>query len=85
MISTFQLFERFPNADSARMYLEPRPWNDGVKRSKCKAGPSRHGKKVFPAVTFASGASQRGQRASLSGRTCGSPIKRCSANNRSAV
>lgn len=37
-ISTFQLIERFPDADSARRYLESRLWKDGVKCPKCKVG-----------------------------------------------
>ncbi len=37
-ISTFQLFERFPNAESARVYLESRLWPAGVVCPVCKAG-----------------------------------------------
>lgn len=37
-ISTFQLFQKFPDAESARRYLESRLWKDGVKCPKCKAG-----------------------------------------------
>src|SRR3990167_9160639 len=37
-ISTFQLFERFPNAESARVYLEKRLWPAGVVCPVCKAG-----------------------------------------------
>jgi hypothetical protein len=29
-ISTFQLFEMFPDAESARLYLESRLWENGV-------------------------------------------------------
>lgn len=36
-ISTFQLLERFPDADSARRHLESRLWKDGVNCLKCKA------------------------------------------------
>ena len=35
-ISTFQLFERFPNAESARIYLESRLWPNGVVCPVCK-------------------------------------------------
>jgi len=34
-ISTFQLFELFPDEASARMYLEARIWPDGVKCPDC--------------------------------------------------
>ncbi len=34
-ISTFQLFERFPDAESAREYLESRLWPNGVKCPLC--------------------------------------------------
>ena len=37
-ISTFQLFNLFPNAESARMYLESQLWPDGVRCPKCKTG-----------------------------------------------
>jgi transposase-like protein len=36
-ISTFQLFEKFPDVESARKYLEGRLWKDGVMCPKCKA------------------------------------------------
>lgn len=36
-ISTFQLFEMFPNAESARLYLESRLWPDGAICPACKA------------------------------------------------
>lgn len=36
-ISTFQLFEKYPDAESARIYLEKRLWKDGVTCPKCKA------------------------------------------------
>lgn len=37
-ISTFQLFERFPDKESARVYLESRLWPNGVICPVCKAG-----------------------------------------------
>ena len=37
-ISTFQLFERFPNQESARLYLEGRLWPNGVICPQCKSG-----------------------------------------------
>jgi transposase-like protein len=37
-ISTFQLFAMFPDAESARIYLESRLWSDGVKCPVCKGG-----------------------------------------------
>src|SRR3990167_1633635 len=37
-ISTFQLFERFPNQEAARVYLESRLWPTGVICPVCKAG-----------------------------------------------
>jgi transposase-like protein len=37
-ISTFQLFERFPDAESARLYLEGRLWPNGTICPTCKAG-----------------------------------------------
>lgn len=37
-ISTFQLFERFPNQESARHYLEGRLWPNGVICPTCKSG-----------------------------------------------
>jgi transposase-like protein len=37
-ISTFQLFAMFPDAESARLYLESRLWPEGVKCPTCKAG-----------------------------------------------
>ena len=36
-ISTFQLFEMFPTAESARLFLESRIWADGVTCPSCKA------------------------------------------------
>lgn len=36
-ISTFQLFEMFPTAESARLFLESRIWSDGVTCPSCKA------------------------------------------------
>ena len=35
-ISTFQLFEMFPDAESARLFLESRIWADGVTCPSCK-------------------------------------------------
>lgn len=37
-ISTFQLFQRFPNQEAARIYLEGRLWPNGVTCPTCKAG-----------------------------------------------
>jgi transposase-like protein len=37
-ISTFQLFEMFPDAESARLFLESRIWPDGVTCPHCKSG-----------------------------------------------
>lgn len=37
-ISTFQLFEMFPDQESARVYLEGRLWPQGVKCLTCKSG-----------------------------------------------
>lgn len=37
-ISTFQLFEMFPDAETARKYLESRLWKDGVKCPTCLKG-----------------------------------------------
>lgn len=37
-ISTFQLFEIFPDQESARLYLEDRLWPDGPKCLTCKSG-----------------------------------------------
>jgi transposase-like protein len=37
-ISTFQLFQMFPDAESARLYLESRLWGNGVICPACKAG-----------------------------------------------
>lgn len=37
-ISTFQLFKLFPDAESARTYLEARLWPDGVKCPVCGLG-----------------------------------------------
>jgi transposase-like protein len=36
-ISTFQLFERFPDAESARIYLEGRLWPKGSMCPECKS------------------------------------------------
>src|ERR1700737_318544 len=36
-ISTFQLFERFPDAEAARIYLESRLWPVGVTCPVCKS------------------------------------------------
>jgi transposase-like protein len=36
-ISTFQLFEMFPDAESARLFLESRIWPDGAVCPTCKA------------------------------------------------
>lgn len=37
-ISTFQVFSMFPDAESARIYLESRLWPEGAKCPTCKAG-----------------------------------------------
>jgi transposase-like protein len=37
-ISTFQLFDLFPDAESARLYLEDRLWPEGPKCLTCKSG-----------------------------------------------
>lgn len=37
-ISTFKLFELFPDEPSARAYLESRLWPDGVRCPECKGG-----------------------------------------------
>src|SRR5664279_4596533 len=37
-ISTFQLFQMFPDAESARLYLESRLWPDGAVCLACKSG-----------------------------------------------
>lgn len=37
-ISTYQLFEMFPNQEAARMYLEDRRWPCGVKCPTCQSG-----------------------------------------------
>lgn len=37
-ISTFQLFERFPDKESARVYFESRLWPDGVICPVCRNG-----------------------------------------------
>jgi transposase-like protein len=37
-ISTYQLFELFPDSESARLYLEGRLWPNGVKCPTCGAG-----------------------------------------------
>jgi transposase-like protein len=39
-ISTFQLFEMIPDAESARKYLEARLWKNGVTCPKCKGKES---------------------------------------------
>jgi transposase-like protein len=48
-ISTFQLFEMFPDAESARLFLESRIWPDGVTCPNCK-GQERVGKQ--PKIGF---------------------------------
>lgn len=37
-ISTFQLFQLFPDSESARLYLEARLWPNGVKCPICSGG-----------------------------------------------
>ena len=37
-ISTFQLFARFPDQESARVYLESRLWPNGVRCPVCGLG-----------------------------------------------
>jgi transposase-like protein len=37
-ISTFQLFQRFPDAEAARIYLEGRLWPKGSVCPDCKSG-----------------------------------------------
>jgi len=48
-ISTFELFERFPDEKSARIYIERRLWKDGIRCSKCgtKDNTPRKGRKGF--------------------------------------
>ena len=48
-ISTFQLFERYPNAESARIYFEDRRWHDHVACPLCGCDEhisARSGKRV---------------------------------------
>lgn len=40
-ISTFQLFQMFPDEETARVYLEARLWPDGVKCPVCSAASER--------------------------------------------
>jgi transposase-like protein len=40
-VSTFQLFKMFPDAESARKYLEGRLWPEGVKCPTCGTGKDR--------------------------------------------
>jgi transposase-like protein len=40
-ISTFQLFQKFPDAESARKYMESRLWKNGPVCPYCKAGKER--------------------------------------------
>lgn len=46
-ISTFELFEMFPSAESARVYLEKQRWPDGAICPTCgeaeRIGPRKHG------------------------------------------
>lgn len=37
-VSTFQLFELFPDAEAARLYLESRLWPEGVRCPVCRLG-----------------------------------------------
>jgi transposase-like protein len=37
-ISTFQLFQMFPDAESARLYFEARRWPNGVRCPVCESG-----------------------------------------------
>ena len=37
-ISTFELFEMFPDAESARVYLESRLWPNGAQCPVCHSG-----------------------------------------------
>jgi len=37
-ISTFKLFDIFPDEEAARVYLESRLWPDGVRCPQCKSG-----------------------------------------------
>src|SRR6202050_4526011 len=37
-LSTFQLFERFPDQESARQYFEERLWPDGPRCPICRSG-----------------------------------------------
>src|ERR1700684_3082968 len=37
-ISTFQFFELYPDAETARQYLESKLWPNGPRCPKCKAG-----------------------------------------------
>jgi len=41
-ISLVQLFEMFPNNDTARQYLESRLWPQGVRCPDCKQGERIH-------------------------------------------
>src|SRR5689334_3021224 len=40
-ISTFQLFQMFPDEETARLYLESRLWPNGVRCPVCNAGEDR--------------------------------------------
>jgi len=51
-ISTFQLFEKFPDEESARIYLEKRLWKDGARCPKCKGTEYVRGRKGKHGVYF---------------------------------
>src|SRR5208282_3253480 len=81
-ISTFQLFEMFPTAESARIYLESRLWPDGAFCPECKSR-ERIGKQ--PKVGFYCGQGSRvpsetqdqsGQAPEAEGSICKAPKER---------
>ena len=70
-ISTFQLFQKFPDVETARKYLESRLWQNGVTCPKCvKSERIRHSQRVVStAAVRANWTSRFGQGRSLSGPT----------------
>lgn len=51
-ISTFRLFELFPDEEAARKYIENRLWKDGVQCPKCKLTGNIKAREKRPGVYF---------------------------------
>jgi len=77
-ISTFKLFERFPDEEAARLYLEGLLWPDGVKCLCCPLNTGEQGAVLRPAGCPVSGQLNRLISGKLEVPLLPGPLQNCS-------